>query len=479
MNKHTKIVATIGPSCEKKEILEKMFLAGVNVARLNFSHGSYESHTQLINNIREVAEKIKKPIAILQDIQGPKIRIGIMPDAGVEIKEGKTVVINIGLKEYFNGEIPLAYPGLHKFIKIGDRILIDDGHAEVKVIKKIGAKVYCRVVEGWTIHSNKGLNFPDSHIDISILSDKDKKDIEFGVKMNVDIIALSFVHSANDIIQTRKYIALCEKKLKIKKDVSIFIVAKIERHEALKNIDEIIEETDGVMVARGDLAMEVNISEMPLIQKRIVDKANYWTKPVIVATQMLDSMQNYLRPTRAEITDVANAVIDRADALMLSNETATGKHPVEVIKTMAGIIQFTEQSEYSKTNMTDWSHNKKYSVSKAIAGVAPILAEKVDAKMILVASASGQTGRLVSRFRTPIMVLVGIESERGQRQLCLSWGIESFLLRECKNVEELTKGFEKYVKDKGYVKKGDRAVLIAGEPVGMSGRVNLLDVKEF
>lgn len=476
--KHTKIVATIGPSSADLKNMVKMVEAGVNVARLNFSHGSYENHAQLIKNLRQTEKITGRSVAIMQDIQGPKIRLGEMPEAGVKINTGDTVTICTSTKKYDGKQIPLIYRGLEKFIKPGHRILIDDGHAELKVKSVKKTVLECRVVEGYLLKTHKGVNLPDSHLDIPVFSDKDRADLQFGVKMGVDIVALSFIHTGEDIKQARLLIARHEKKLRKRPAVPMFIVSKIERNEAVKNIDDILRETDGVMVARGDLAMETNMSQMPLIQKMIIDKALSLTKPVIVATQMLDSMQTNRRPTRAEITDVANAVIDHADALMLSNETATGQFPVESVKTMADIIVATEKSRYDDVDPFKEMHPHK-SISKAIAGLSGVLALQVGAKAVLVASATGKTGRLVSRVRTPLPVYVGVESVRAMRQLCLSWGILPFLLPLKLSVESLVDAFLYFVKKTKLVAKGDRIVMITGEPVGKPGSTNLLEVREI
>lgn len=478
MLKRTKIVATIGPSSNKIKVLEQMIKAGVNVTRLNFSHGSYANHAILIKNIKKAEKKLGEPVAIMQDLQGPKIRIGILPKEGILIKTGQKIIINAAKKEFSNNEIPLDCPVLHKFLKTGERILIDDGRAELKVLKVRGVRIVCRVVEGFLLQSHKGINLPDTKLPISVLSEKDKNDLFFGLKMGVDIVALSFVSCAKDIKELRKLIVKYEKKLKMKEKQPVIIIAKIERNEALKNIDEIIEEADGIMVARGDLAMETTMSEMPLIQKNIIEKANKLIKPVIVATQMLDSMQQNLRPTRAEITDVANAVIDHADALMLSNETAVGKYPVQAVKTMSEIIIATEKSKYDDVDLHQEVHLHS-SISKAIAGLSGVLALEVNAKAILVASATGRTGRLVSRVRPELPIFVSVETARAARQLCLSWGINSFLLPHRRNVEDLINSFMGYIKKHKIVKKGDRVVVITGEPVGKPGSTNLLEVREM
>lgn len=477
MQKNTKIVATIGPSSESYSIIKSMIKAGVNVARLNFSHGTYENHTELIARIRRAEKELGIPIGIMQDIQGPKIRLGIMPDAGAAIKTGSEVAVNTSITSYAGTDLPLYFPGLEKFIKPGHRMLIDDGHAELKVKRVSGRRIICRVVEGYILKSHKGINFPDSHLEIPIMNEKDRKDLKFGIKAGVDLVALSFVQSADDVRRVRALITKYEKELRPRAAAPIFIVAKIERNEAVKNIDGILREADGVMVARGDLAMETNMSEMPIIQKKIIEKANTLAKPVIVATQMLDSMQYGRRPSRAEITDVANAVIDHADALMLSNETASGKFPVEVVKTMSRIIETTEKTKYDDVDPFKEIHPHK-SISKAIAGLSGLMAMQIGAKAIVVSSSTGTTGRLISRVRPQLPVYVGTRSIIVGRQLCLSWGLNPFLIAPKKSVEELVATFLSYVKKIKLVKKGDKIILITGEPVGKAGATNMLEVKE-
>ena len=477
MQKNTKIVATIGPSSESYAVIKSIIKAGVNVARLNFSHGTYANHAELIARIRRAERELGTPVGIMQDIQGPKIRLGIMPDAGVIIKTGSEAVVNTSITSYAGADLPLYFPGLEKFIKPGHRLLIDDGHAELKVKKVIGRRIFCRVIEGYALKSHKGINFPDSHLEIPIMNEKDRKDLKFGIKAGVDLVALSFVQSGDDIRRTRALINRYKKELNPKDSMPIFIVAKIERNEAVKNIDEIIQESDGVMVARGDLAMETNMSEMPILQKKIVEKANAMAKPVIVATQMLDSMQYGRRPTRAEITDVANAVIDHADALMLSNETASGKYPVESVRTMARIIETTEKTKYDDVDLFKEVHPHK-SISKAIAGLSGLVAMQVGARAIVVSSSTGTTGRLISRVRPQLPVYVGTRFVTVGRQLCLSWGLNPFLMAPKKTVEELVTTFLDYVKKSKLVKKGDKIILITGEPVGKAGTTNMLGVKE-
>lgn len=340
LSKRTKICATIGPACESIEIIVEMIKAGLNMARLNFSHGDYQSHAKAIRNIRQAEEITGESIAIMQDLQGPKIRIGSLPEAGIEIIAGQELVFDTALTEYKETRVPIPFPELVRFVKPTQRILIDDGRIEAVIKKVDGSNIITEVVEGSLVLSHKGLNFPDSYLEISALSEKDKQDLKFGLEQGVDFVALSFVSSAQDIIELRNLIKEC------KNDSSVKIIAKIERQAALKNLKGIIEVADGVMVARGDLGLEIPEAEVPVVQKQIIEIAKAAAKPVIVATQMLDSMRESSRPTRAEVSDVANAVIDHADYVMLSNETAVGKHPVLVVQTMAEIIVATEKSKY-------------------------------------------------------------------------------------------------------------------------------------
>src|SRR3989339_32040 len=476
--KKTKICATIGPSCQDFDTLVSMVKAGMNIARLNFSHGDYKSHKSLIENIRKVEIETGEPVAIMQDLQGPKIRIGALPESGVAIKVGEEVVLDTALVEYKGGAIPVDYPDLHKFLGAGERLLVDDGHIEIKVKGVQGTKITGEVVEGSLILSHKGLNFPDSDVDVDALDEKDRKDLKFGIEQGVDLVAMSFVRSAKDIIDLRFLIKEFETELGIKNQQPIRIVAKIERRIAVENLQEILEASDGVMVARGDLGLEMPAPEVPLVQKKIIDDANALAKPVIVATQMLDSMRENRRPTRAEVSDVANAVIDHADTLMLSNETAVGKHPVLVIETMADIIVSTEKSHYDNTPLPG-IHKNGTSTEVAISELSRILAEEVKAKLILAASFSGETGRLVSHVRPPLFILVGTSTQRVQRQLNLSWGVTPFILEPCQSIEELVERSIAYIKKNKIAKVGDKMVVVAGEPVGHAGTVNLVEVREI
>ncbi len=477
MRKRTKIVCTLGPASGTEDIIEKMVDAGMNVARLNFSHGSHEDHARLIERIRSVAEKTGEPIAIMQDVQGPKIRLGKLPKEGVAIQPGETVLFDTARDTYEDGIIPIDYEKLHTFLKKGERILIDDGRIEVSITAVKKTRITTTVVVGGTLFSNKGFNIPDSKLTVRALTEKDKIDVRFGVEKQVDLIALSFVTSASDVMDLRYLIKKYEQDSGIHSEQPIRIIAKIERYEAVKHLDTILDAADGIMVARGDLGVEMPPEEVPLIQKRLIDRALAAAKPVIVATQMLDSMQHNPRPTRAEVSDVSNAVIDHTDAVMLSNETATGMYPVETVQMMSDIIHQTESSSYHSLIIPDYTQ-KNDNVEDVISQASRLLGEKVGATLILVASLSGDTARLISRYRPELPIVVATSTKRVMNQLHLSWGVRPFLLPECQTIEELVERSMLYMKQEKIVKSKNRIIVVAGEPVGHAGYVNLLEVRE-
>jgi len=479
INKSTKIGATIGPACEEVATLVSMIKAGMNFARLNFSHGDHKSHAKLIKNIRSAEEKTGVPIAIMGDIRGPRIRLGGMVTECVKIKHGEVLTFVVGDKSKNSQEVLIDCPKeILKFLKKGHKILIDDGNVEVEVLKISLSSFTAVVVEGEKLCPHKGLNFPDSHLDIPPISAKDKKDLEFCVKQGVDAVAMSFVTKAQDILNLKSLIKGFETKHHKKEKQEIFIVAKIERYEAVSNIDEIIKVADGIMIARGDLGLELEQAVVPITQKSIIEKCNQSAKPVIVATQMLDSMQEKKRPTRAEVSDVANAVVDHADALLLTNETAAGKYPVLTIKTMSEIIVATEKSTFDDMNLVP-SHKKGGSIDLAISELSRLLAEEVGAKLILAASITGGTGRLISHVRPSMPILVATNSKRAWRQLILSWGVTSFILPPVKTIEELITKSINYIKTKKIAKKKDLMIIVTGEPVGHAGNVNLVEVRKI
>lgn len=470
-------MCTLGPACETVQIITHMVKAGMNIARLNFSHGTHENHAMLIERIRAVAEKTGEPVAILQDIQGPKIRVGVLPKEGVVLTVGEELVFDTAVETYAGAAIPVDYKELHKHVKMGERLLLNDGRYEAHVTKVEGTKIIGKIIVGGILTSHKGINLPDSTLHVNVITEKDKKDIKFGVEHGVDYIALSFVMGPQDILDLRYLIQEYEKELGIIQEQPIRIIAKIERHDAVKNIKEILDVVDGIMVARGDLGIEIPAEEVPLVQKRIIDEALSAAKPVIVATQMLDSMQENPRPTRAEVSDVANAVIDHTDAVMLSNETATGKYPVETVKTMATIIIETERSGYDDMPIREF-RGKHHIIDDVISQTARVLVEKTQSKLILAASLSGETARLISRYRPQFPIVVATNDKRAYRQMELSWGVHPFLIPPCRTIEELIERSMLYLKEQKMVDVGDRIVIAAGEPVGQAGHLNLLEVRE-
>lgn len=495
--KRTKIVATIGPASETKEMMKKMIVAGMNVARLNFSHGTYKHHTKLIANLRSVAKKLNSNLAIIQDLQGPRIRIGEVIKEGIEVKTGEEVVLvpenySVPLK-LANLFIPIQYPQLYRDLKIGHQVLIDDATIELKVKKIKNKLIYCQVIVGGIIKSHKGMNFPQSTINCSAITKKDLQDIEFGVANKVDYIALSFVKDAQDIINLRRRIFKLEKKyltekisLKLDKPsakgkikgIHIRIIAKIERREAIKNLSSIIEAADGIMIARGDLGIETPLEELPLIQKEIIEKCRQAGKPVIVATQMLDSMINNPLPTRAEVSDVANAVLDGTDAIMLSGESATGKYPLKAVEYMSKISQEVEKREIAEQENCEVDYKNNNSITQIISFIAQDLAEDpVGAKLIVCATTSGFTARNISRFRPGVPIIAVTPSVLTKNQLALSWGVESYIVSFTDSFNQLLKHIKQLLIKNKIVKKGDNVVIVAGHPFGYKGQSNLIKVE--
>lgn len=471
MLKRTKIVCTIGPASEDLDNLEKMIISGLDVARLNFSHGTYDNHLQLINKIRTLSQKYNKPIPIIQDLQGPRVRVGLLPDQGITLCHSKEIILSCQKDGKFEDKevmvVPVTHQNLCQDVKAGQTILLDDGQIILKVKKVEDQKIHCLIESNdCKLISHKGINVPEAKLSVPTLTDKDKQDLEFGIKNNVDFVALSFVREAADILGAKKIIG----------DHNIKIISKIEKREAIKNFDEILKASDAIMVARGDLGIEMPAEEVPILQKKIIDKCLKSAKPVIVATQMLDSMIRNPRPTRAEVSDVANAVIDHTDAVMLSGESASGKYPVEAVEAMSKIILETEKSHYDDLIFKD--SIKKMPVDSAISEVANILAKSVDAKLILAASMSGDTGRIISRYRPELPIFVATDNEKVQRQVNLSWGAFPFIIKTCKTVEELIEESLKHIKENKTVVIKDKIIIIAGEPVGKSG-VNLVEIKEI
>ncbi|TVR16003.1 MAG: pyruvate kinase [Balneolaceae bacterium] len=468
--RRTKIVCTLGPSSNTLEGIESLYRAGMNVVRINFSHGSHADHARTIGYVREIARKYEYSIPVLMDLQGPKIRVGQMKDGAQFIKEGSLVKLT---SEDITGDenlIPIDYPNLAEDAAEGNQILIDDGLMELKIIKKSEKDLVAKVVVGGLLKSRKGVNLPDVDISMSSLTEKDKEDLEFGLDIGVDFVAMSFVRSARDVQDVISRIRA--------KGSNAALIAKIEKPEAVHVIDEIIEEADGIMVARGDLGIEIPSEQVPLVQKKIIERCRMAGKPVITATQMLDSMIVNPRATRAESSDVANAVMDGTDAVMLSGETAAGKYPVEAVKTMSKIIKSVEENSsaiyYSlKYRKPDW---KEKQVIESLAYSCVTIADNVDAKAISTITHSGNTARRIAKFRPKVPIIAFTESRIVRRQLNLVWGVQSVRLDEIFDTDLSVKMMEDYLVKDGLVNKGDRIIIATGMPLAKRGRTNMIKV---
>lgn len=452
----TKIVCTIGPSSSTVGILQEMVAAGMDVARLNFSHGSQDSNLTLLENIRKAADKVGRPVAILQDLQGPKIRIGVLPQQGLELLEGKMAKLKAGVLEAEPGVIPVPYERLAHDVKRGDRILLADGTRELEVLDVRGQVITTKVLLGGTIISHKGINVPTARLSAEALTEKDEEDLAFGLQQNIDFVALSFVRSAADVTLLREKIG----KYLPEGLLGPQIIVKIEKHEALENFDEILEAADGVMIARGDLGLETPAAKVPLRQKELIAKCIVAAKPAIVATEMLASMEHNPRATRAEVSDVANAVIDHTDAVMLSGETAMGRYPVRVVETMADIIEQTEESPLD--TLLPARAVSDASVPLAVAAGAVELARRLEAAALLVTTESGYSARAIARFRLEIPVFAATENARTFRQLLLVWGVRPYLIEGYQKPQEMVERAVKKMVKAGDLNKGNRVVVVSG-----------------
>ena len=464
----TKIVCTIGPASDSIESVKALVENGMNVARLNFSHGTHKEHLQKIDVIRKAAADLKKPVAILQDLCGPKIRIGKIAAAGMRLEPGQTLILSNDIKVASKNRVPVSYADLPTEVTIGDRILLADGLMEL-VVKEVGVTdIICNVVTGGVLTSHKGINLPTGSLKTPSLTPKDKKDLLFGLKHQVDFVALSFVRTARDIEIVKEII--------FKHRHRTPIIAKIEKHEAVGNIDDILALADGIMVARGDLGVEIPLEKVPLVQKMLVQKANLAGKPVIIATQMLRSMVESPRPTRAEATDVANGVLDGADAVMLSEETAIGKHSALAAKFMADIAATTEK-EFPHEKYLHYPHKK--SVSESVAHAACDLAENLEAAAIVATTRSGSTAAHISRYR-PYTEIIALSPEiTSVRRLCLYWGCVPCHVPLADDTDEMVEKAAESALKTGLVSKNDRVVITAGRPLWAKGTTNMLWVKKL
>ena len=468
-NKKTKIVCTIGPASESIDTLKELIKSGLNVCRLNFSHGNYEEHGKRIDNIKAARNEMNLPIAILLDTKGPEIRTGKFSSPEVNLVEGQNFIITMEDVLGDETKCTVSYKELVNDVKPGNQILIDDGLVGLAVKEIKGQEILCIVQNAGTIKDNKGVNVPNVKINLPAITPKDKKDIEFGIEQGIDFIAASFVRKASDVLAIREI-------LEENNATNIQIISKIENQEGVDNIDEILEVSDGLMVARGDLGVEIPTEDIPIVQKELIKKCNILGKPVITATQMLDSMIRNPRPTRAEVTDVANAIFDGTDAIMLSGETAAGKYPLESVKTMASIAIRAEQTLDYEELLKTKVKLRQLNITNAISHATCTTAIDLKASAIITATASGYTARMVSSYRPSAPIIAATNSEMVMRQMGLVWGVYPLLAEKGLSTDDV---FEKSVQsalDMDYISSGDLVVITAGVPVGIAGTTNLINV---
>jgi pyruvate kinase len=468
--RRTKIVCTLGPSSNTEEKIDNLVHAGMNVARINFSHGTHEQHAEVIDNIRTVADRYDVSLPILADLQGPKIRVGTMKDEGQHVAEKDYITITTEDVEGTAERIPVDYPNLVEDASEGNRILIDDGLIELKIIKKNEETLVAQVIVGGLLKSRKGVNLPDVDITMSSLTEKDVRDLEFAASKGVDYFAMSFVRSADDIQDVISRVRA--------EGSNAGIIAKIEKPEAVEVIDDIIEESNGIMVARGDLGIEIASEKVPLVQKRIIEKCRQAGKPVITATQMLDSMIENARATRAESSDVANAVLDGTDAVMLSGETAAGKYPVQAVKTMDKICRSVEGNDPNIYRSLDYRQPewKEKQVIESLAYSCVLLGDNVEAQVISTITHSGSTARRIAKFRPRVPIIAFTESDEVRRQLGLVWGVQPVKIDEIFDTDKSVRMMENYLKAHGLIQVGERAIIATGMPIAKKGRTNMIKI---
>ena len=464
----TKIICTLGPSTDKGDVLRELIANGMNVARFNFSHGSYEEHGGRLANLKALREELGKPVAALLDTKGPEIRLKEFKN-GVEMLEvGQTFTLTTREVEGTKEICSITYKDLPHDVHEGGTIMLDDGLIMLRIEKVTDTDITCTVLNSGKIKTKKGVNVPGVHLSMPYLSQKDREDIIFGIQNGFDFIAASFVRTAQDVYDIRNLLN--------EYDSNIRIIAKIENREGVDNIDSILSAADAVMVARGDLGVEIDFTELPGIQKNIIDRSFSFGKPIVTATQMLDSMMVNPRPTRAEISDVANAIYDGTSAIMLSGETAAGAYPVEALKTMSAIAERTEnEPHYRDERFKDAAHGQ-ISVSDATAHAACLTARDVNAAAIVTVSESGNTARLLSKYRPTQPIIACVMNEQIQRQLSLSWGITTLLMGPAKSTDELIEMSTALAQKNGYLHNGELAVVTAGVPVGVSGTTNMIKI---
>ncbi len=457
-----KIIGTLGPASNSDSVLEAMLRAGMDVARINFSHGTQDEHAELIGRVRRLSSKLGKPVAILQDVQGPKIRLGRFEGGSLEVGRDQHVTVTTRNVMGTARLIPTPIKSLPKDVKPGDPILLDDGRIRLRVERVKGTEVECRVEIGGILKDRKGLNLPGALVSVPTITPKDRKDLAFGQELKVDYVALSFVRSAKDILQARKLVQ------------GTPLIAKIEKPQAVDALDEIAAVADGVMVARGDLGVEVPLERVPTLQKDIIRRVNARGGLVIVATEMLESMIHNPRPTRAEVSDVANAVLDGADALMLSGETAAGRHPEAAVRTMGEVILEAERSGPRRYDFSPFARSRDTSTGVAAAGVAA--SDQLDLPLIITYTETGRTALHISEFRPHARVIALSPNEETVRRTSLYWGVEGFRVSRCRSTDAVTAQVRRVVLQHKLCARGDGVVVIAGVPLNQPGSTNMMTV---
>lgn len=465
----TKIICTMGPATDNEETLKSLMLSGMDVARLNFSHGTHEEALERINRIKKVREELDMPVAILLDTKGPEIRLKEFKDGKAELKEGQKFTLCTDDIEGDENQVSITYEKLPQDVRAGNRILIDDGLIELEVLSVKSTKIICQVKNGGTVFNKKGVNVPNVSLSMPYMSKKDEEDIIFGIEQDVDFIAASFVRTADDIKEIKNILAN-------NGGSNICVIAKIENAEGVENIDAIIRESHGIMVARGDMGVEIDMQDLPVIQKRLIKKTYRAGKVVITATQMLDSMIRNPRPTRAETTDVANAIYDGTSAIMLSGETAIGKYPVETVKTMASIAERTENDIDYVKRLDRMNFDSRMDVTNAISHATCTTAHDLHAAAVIALTYSGGTAMQLSRFRPSCPIIAPTLSVKARRQLNLSWGVVPIMSEARSNTDELFDHAVECAQKTNLIKDGDLVVITGGAPMGVAGTTNIMKV---
>ena len=464
----TKIICTLGPSTDKDGVLRELIANGMNVARFNFSHGSHEEHKGRLDLLKSLREELGKPVAALLDTKGPEIRLKDFKNGTEMLEAGQTFTLTTRDVEGTKEICSITYKDLPQDVAPGGTIMLDDGLIKLQIQTVNDTDIVCTVLNNGKIKNKKGVNVPGVHLSMPYMSQRDKDDIIFGIEQGFDFIAASFVRTAQDVYEIRNLLN--------EYDSNIRIIAKIENREGVNNIDSILAAADAVMVARGDLGVEIDFTELPGIQKNIIERSFSFGKPIVTATQMLDSMMVNPRPTRAEISDVANAIYDGTSAIMLSGETAAGAYPVEALKTMSAIAERTETENHARVEYLTEATNGKSSVSDATAHAACLTAKDVNAAAIVTVSESGTTARLLSKYRPQQPIIACVMKEQVQRQLSLSWGITSLMMPLAHSTDELIEMSTALAKENGFLHNGELAVVTAGVPVGISGTTNMIKI---